>query len=158
MEQVNIKLHSITDLITNSSTTIYTYSDESDAACIEMIDEILKSLGSDKTCKDMFRVSVNVDRYVIVDYFNSLEEDDKNLPDGWVDFNRDQKYNFVLNMLDDIANGKINKPEILKRIENEQNYDGMYPQTYLTIVALKPEYAEAAVKIKKFLYSTAHEA
>jgi hypothetical protein len=52
---VKIKFHSLTDIITNSSTTIYTYSDKSSKACKEMVDEIFETLGIDKSCDDVLR-------------------------------------------------------------------------------------------------------
>jgi hypothetical protein len=55
---MKIPLHSITDLITNSSTTIYTYSDASEAAMRAMIDEFFKTFGIDKKCDDVFTLMV----------------------------------------------------------------------------------------------------
>lgn len=40
-----IKIHSITDLITNSSTTIYTLSDASKDAAIDMINSFFQAFG-----------------------------------------------------------------------------------------------------------------
>ena len=61
MKKIKINLHSIIDLITNSSTEIYTYSDGSLAACKEMIDEFFKVMGIDKTCDDVFELSIDTD-------------------------------------------------------------------------------------------------
>ena len=53
---MKLPLHSLTDLITNSSTVIYTYSDNSEKALREMIDEIFHVLGVKKKCDDVFTV------------------------------------------------------------------------------------------------------
>lgn len=48
-----IKIHSATDLITNSSTVIFTYSDSSPDALKEMINEFFKAFNINKQCDDI---------------------------------------------------------------------------------------------------------
>lgn len=57
--KTKINLHSIIDLITNSSTEIYTYSSGSLKACEEMINEFFKVFNIDKTCNDIFELSLD---------------------------------------------------------------------------------------------------
>jgi hypothetical protein len=59
--KTKINLHSVIDLITNSSTEIYTYSSGSLAACKEMINEFFKVAGIEKTCDDIFELSIDTD-------------------------------------------------------------------------------------------------
>ena len=59
--KMKINLHSIIDLITNSSTEIYTYSENSLSACKEMINEFFRVTGIDKTCDDIFELSIEAD-------------------------------------------------------------------------------------------------
>ncbi len=99
-----INLHSIIDLITNSSTEIYTFSGGSISACKEMVDEFFKALGIDKTCDDVFELSLDVE-------------------------------------------GDASGP-----------YDEFPAESFLIISPKSPEYSNLAVLIRKFLYSTDHEA
>lgn len=55
---IKIKLHSLIDLITNSSTEIYTFSSASLQACKNMVDEFFKMSGINKTCDDVFELSI----------------------------------------------------------------------------------------------------
>ena len=83
---MKIKLHSTTDLITNSSTTIFTYSENSIKACKNMIDEILKTFNIDKKCDDLFNLVVLSDKYTYLSFLGRGEYDDeeeeKELPKG----------------------------------------------------------------------------
>ena len=52
METLRIPIHSFVDVITNSSTVIYTYAgDNSVKICHEAVNEILKVAGSEKSQK-----------------------------------------------------------------------------------------------------------
>ena len=56
-----IKIHSLVDVITNSSTVIFTWaSGNSEAMVLELIDEVLAVAGSDKKAKDLYDVKVQV--------------------------------------------------------------------------------------------------
>ena len=87
---MKIKLHSVTDLITNSSTVIFTYSDGCVKPLKEMFNEILKTFGIEKTFDEMFDTVVLMDEvYHYEDYFSEkFEEED--LPQGMEkpDFNQ----------------------------------------------------------------------
>jgi len=59
MQSINVKLHSIIDVITNSSTELFITADKyAKETVIEFINEILKTAGSDKQCEDLFEVSL----------------------------------------------------------------------------------------------------
>ena len=101
-----INLHSVIDLITNSSTEIYTYSEGSVAACKEMINEFLKVMNIyDKTCDDLFELSID-------------SNDDETCGD----------------------------------------YNQYSAESFLIVSPKLPEYSNLAILLRKFLYSTNHEA
>ncbi len=57
--EIRIPVHSIIDVITNSSTEIYTYAkDSAKEFAYEALNEILKIAGSDKKAEDLFDVSI----------------------------------------------------------------------------------------------------
>ena len=72
-----IKIHSMTDLITNSSTTIYTHSEDSPAALEALVNEFFNSVGMTLKCSDVFnfKVEKNQDQYYDM-LIDSLDEDD----------------------------------------------------------------------------------
>ena len=147
---MQIKLHSMTDLITNSSTVIYTYSDASEGALREMINETFKVLNIDKKCDDVFDLSVTLegtDTYR--DYLYDQPEDYKNLKD-W----KAQEL-YIHNIIDKVTRKEIEKPEWM--VDAETGNDDCRPGTVLNIVAKAPEYEKLATLIGKFLYSTDHE-
>lgn len=153
---MKIKLHSMTDLITNSSTVIYTYSDASLGACKDMIDEIFRVSGVDKKCDDVFSLSIRPDNYDR--YHDALDELDKeDVPAelrglSWKDLD-----DGIEVFLDKISLGEIPKPQWVKDVENGRNYD-YKTSTTLNILPKSPEYAKLAELVSNFLYSTNHEA
>jgi hypothetical protein len=71
MKELRIPVHSIIDVITNSSTEIYTYvSGNTEKAAYEILDEILKIAGSDKKAKDLFEVIVDKDDEERIDEYS----------------------------------------------------------------------------------------
>lgn len=71
---IKLNFHSCVDVITNSSTVIFTYSDGSDTVAKEMINELLKLMNSDLTADDMFYFGVFCDDEKYTEYEN-YEED-----------------------------------------------------------------------------------
>ena len=60
MNPVIIPIHSFVDLITNSSSETYINADKNTVEAIKLlVDNILKSGGSDKKCDDLFKVELN---------------------------------------------------------------------------------------------------
>ena len=149
---IKIKLHSFTDLITNSSTVIFTYSDGSEVALKEMVEEFFKSFGVDKKFDEVFKTVVLCeDSYRYSEYFDGMDAED--WPEG-VDENTD-----IDQLFKNVATGKVEKPEWFKIVEeDESSYDYFAPSTTLYIIPLSPEFAPLASAIDGFLYSTNHEA
>lgn len=145
MKALKLNFHSFVDLITNSSTVIYTYSDSCIGPVKELINEFLKLSESDKTADDMFYFWVfleDTDRYL------GVEDDDGNFyisENGNLD-----------ELLDDILTGKIEKPDWMN--EAEKSYDGFDLDTTLYIKAKDEKYSDLAEKLIKYLYSPGHEA
>ena len=156
MHELRIKLHSMTDLITNSSTVIYTYSGASLNACREMVDEIFRVLGIDKKCDDVFslRLSSDLDVYDICDTDPEDDVPAEFTTENGSDFNR----NKVSELLNQIRNGQT-PPAWLDKIVERINDNRDYPlETTLIVTPNLPGFENLAKLISQFLYSTSHEA
>ena len=149
MKKIKIPIHSITDLITNSSTVIFTYSSGSESALEEMINELFKTFNINKTCADVFDMVILCDGYNDYDeYLGKLDE----LPKGTKDIDIKELYN-------DVQSGKIPKPKWFNEAEAEETRcDYFTPDTYLYLNPKEKKYEKLAELVHKFLYSTNHEA
>jgi hypothetical protein len=153
-----IKIHSLTDLITNSSTVIYTYSDRSPKALKEMIDEIFKVLGVEQKCKDVFDISVGAENDQLFDFIMDCDEDF--LPKEIIENDYSEAHKWLNKIFLDIESGAIKKPAWIKKAEKsfeEQDCDGFPPDTTMCVKAKDPKYEKLADLVVKFLYSTDHE-
>lgn len=156
-----IKLHSVTDLITNSSTTIYTYSENSENALKLMVNEIFRIFDINKTCDDVFDTVVmysDADQY----YYSTYEEeggDKELLPEDLK--NLEDPYNAIDEICSKVKKGELPKPEWMDKVEeynNENQCDTYSPSTSLYLIPKDDKYRELAKLVKNFLYSTGHEA
>lgn len=155
MNELRIKLHSMTDLITNSSTVIYTYSDASLGACRDMIDEAFRVLGVDKKCDDVFTLFITSDVY----YYDICDtEPTDDTPKEFVGEDGEFISDKVEELLKQIKNG-LTPPEwlnkIVKKIDDRRDYP---TENTLVVKAKAPEFEKLSDLIKAFLYSTHHEA
>jgi hypothetical protein len=137
---LSIPIHSQTDAITNSSTTIYTYSDKSPAACREMIDEIFKTFGINKKCDDVFNLVVLLDNE---EYY-----------EHWLDCQGHETEGDLSEMIDKVRTGKVEKPKWMDQAEKKREWGG---GSTLNIHAKSIEYEGLATLVRKFLYSTTSE-
>ncbi len=148
---LKIPIHSVTDLITNSSTTIFTYSDGSVSAVRDMVNEFFQTFGITKKFDEVFDAVIaceESDQYS--EYIGELDEEE--LPEG-VTKETDAK-----KLFDDVVSGKIEKPKWFSDVENkEDSWSYFTPSTTLYLIPKAPEYKELAKKIEGFLYSTEHE-
>jgi hypothetical protein len=152
---MKIQLHSMTDLITNSSTVIYTYSDSSEAALRVMIDEIFKVFGINKTCDDVFNLSVTLEEdYLYSERFHAL--DNGNIPEELQNMHSNDLDKKIQEIVNKVKNGEIEKPNWMAEVENK-DYD-YTRSTTLNITPKAPEYQKLATMVKNFLYSPSHEA
>ena len=166
-----IPLHSITDKITNSSITIFTYSEGSIDACKELINEIFKTFGVDKKCDDVFILTLLAEDFEIYYEYFENEDDDEGEEDGGEEdekglisedelqqLNVDKREKYIESLIEDIYNGKVEKPKWMLKAEQKTNYYDLSPSTSLYIVSKEPQFEKLAKLIKEFLYSTEHEA
>ena len=63
MKTIIIPIHSFIDVITNSSTSVYVgCHDNTIKFAKELVDDLLKAAGSDKTSEDIFEFNIQVER------------------------------------------------------------------------------------------------
>ncbi len=82
--ELKINVHSVIDVITNSSTMVFiTMVDGAVDSMYKIIDEILKVANSDKKAKDLFDITQEYDWDTILDYFrdecDSVESEKENI-------------------------------------------------------------------------------
>lgn len=153
-----LNIHSIVDVITNSSTTIYTYQNSTKEAK-ELLQEILNFVGKGETVDDVFNIGVfleDVDQYA--EYLaEHIEEEGGECPD---DFPKDWKEQgtYVKNLQDKILRGEMNKPQWMKDAEEYEDGMGYTYPTSLHIVSKDEKYSKLIEKILAFLNSTDNDA
>ena len=77
---MDIKIQSITDVITNSSSSVYTIYYQSDKNSVKHIFNTILSLNSDLTFDDLFEIKMKLD-YDSIEYFYNHSEYDKTFKD-----------------------------------------------------------------------------
>jgi len=132
MEAIKILMHSVIDLITNSSTEIFVYSENSLEPAKELINEILKLQGVDQTCDDLFDLSVEMSDYGLEQYleYEQYDQDD------------------------------LDVEEVKKQIEAGNIpdwFETYHVETFLVIKPKDEKYTKLAELLKKFLYSGEYE-
>jgi len=157
---MKIKVHSFVDVITNSSTVIYT----SSANCIgpvrELIAEIFKFNNITDNIDDIFDIKLNVDADQYMDrYEDEVEDYDENDPERYVEYfslpedDWSAKGKFIDNIVQAVYNDKLPKPRWMESMENE-----MQCSSRVSIVAKDVKYENIAKLIHKVLYSTSCDA
>ena len=75
-----MKILSVSDVITNSSSEVFTYYTESSIKEVKrLIDAILKAGGSDKTCDDLFEINLTFDEDRLQEILDESGEEMKDL-------------------------------------------------------------------------------
>jgi hypothetical protein len=143
MKTIKIKIHSNVDLITNSSTVIFTYSESALPALKELVNEMLKTFDKEETFDDIFYADVFADDY---DYtFEGL---------SW-----SESASKLTEIKEQVLRGEIERPEWMVKLDNRYDYYDYYsPSTSLEILVKDKKYDKLANKLLSFLYSTNHEA
>lgn len=158
MKTIKLKIHSAVDLITNSSTTIFTYSDGALSTLKELVNEMLKTFGKTETFDDIFYAGVFLDDnegYYEAD--TRLSEDDEEYVSVFDELNWQERAIKINETKLQVLKGEIEKPDWM--IETEGYYNDSYlSETNLEIIPKSEKYQELANKLIKFLYSTNHEA
>lgn len=148
---IKVKIHSIVDLITNSSTVIFTYQNSIDQVK-DLVNEVLKLSGSNETPDDIFYYGVFCSTEIYTEYEDDYCEEEtydevKKL--GWK-----EKKSYIKNIIEQILVGKIEKPQWMINAENNDD-DGCSwaPDSYLHIIPKDEKYNDLAKKIKALLNS-----
>lgn len=146
---MKLKIHSGVDLITNSSTVIFTYSDGSLSALKELVNEMLKSFGKTETFDDIFYADVFLegDEYYIEAWENSEEVNSTETVD----------YQYMDRLKHQILIRDAIKPDWMLAAEDGENYDGYRNDSILEIIPKDEKYKELANLLLRYLYSTEHE-
>lgn len=153
MKTFKIKLHSSVDLITNSSTVIFTYSEGSLQAVKDLVNEMLKVFNQNLTFDDLFYAGI----FVGDDYY--FESEDFPQFEDIKDYKEIEKLQreYLSNLKLQILKDEIEKPNWVIEVEKLERCD--YPiGTYLELAVKDEKYSELANKLLKYLYSTDHEA
>jgi hypothetical protein len=146
MEIFKIPLHSVIDIITNSSTEIFTYSEGSVEPCREVLTEVLKLMGEDTPIDEMFELAVEPD----MDRFETYLQYELNYDNPDLEEIIKEKYD-LSSFNEDIS--------VLRKIyeEFEEDFEqGEYFElpTNLVIKPKDEKFNALAEKLINFLYST----
>ena len=143
------KVHSVVDLICNSSTTTYSWFDSSVGACKEMVEGFFKTFNIDKKFDDVFYVGAFCDSYQYSEYIDRRTEDGDDV-DSIVP--KEISSEEVNVLIEKILTGEISKPQWMKDAEKAEYYDRQ-PDTIFYIKAKSDEYEKLAKLIDKFVNS-----
>lgn len=75
-----IKIQSISDIITNSSTQVFTLYNRGDLITIKNIVNAIMAIDSDHTFDDFFEITLLLDEYVIEDLYDNSDELQEQFP------------------------------------------------------------------------------
>jgi hypothetical protein len=159
---MKIKIHSLVDLITNSSTTVYSYSNNSLIILKELVNEFFKSMGLDKKYSDVFDMLVALDEeYAYHEYIDEHENAPDHFNEKYLAADYKGQGQMILNLIKEVASGKIEGNEwfveMNKELINKENYIGLTPSTALYIFAKESKFDKLAELFSKFLYSVDNE-
>jgi hypothetical protein len=147
-------IHSFVDVITNSSTTIFTYSDSSIEPAKKLINAFVALMGYGKTADDMFYMGVFpnlIEVYERAEDDEDFEEELKHIKE----MEYDQMKAYFDRLVEDVCKGKIERPSW---IDGVKGYDDFDIETWIHIIPKEEKYKEVAEALEKFLYSTTQEA
>lgn len=160
MKILKFKIHSIVNIITNSSTVIYTYQNSIDEAK-SLVEAILNLMGEiDLKPEDVFYYETFCENYIYLERMESLDKIERapKIPD-WGDDNYkedEKKMNkWFISLKNSILMGEIEKPDWMYSIESE-DYD-CQPEIYLNLLPKKKKYEKLAEAMSTFLNSPSHK-
>lgn len=142
-----IPVHSIVDVITNSSSVIYTEAkDNSIALAKDIIDSVLKAAGSDKTADDVFNFSVTVYPDDLFEYLS-----DK------IDYVEDEDDDDAKEFVDRIPNLSVLKKALDYDNFRKKNGDPDYDKREAALKAWENDNKEAIAALFKGVESNVQE-
>lgn len=153
-----LNFHSFVDVITNSSTTIYTYSKSSIEPAKKLINSFVKLMGYSKTADEMFFIDCFPDFWEKWDDFiertveNDFDEETESIKN--MDFHERKEYFEKLKY--DIASGAKERPAWIDYEPDDYYYPSSGTNIY--IYPKSKKFKEVAEALVTFLYSTEHAA
>lgn len=149
---IKLKLHSVVDVITNSSTVIYTYQNGCVEPAKELVNEMLKLSGiTDKTADDIFYFGVFCDDD---EYINILSEKGKSKPEDCPEITGTCVFK---TWFDDIVlrimKGEISKPDWMEEAESAHGWSEWAPESNLCLLPKDEKYTVFGNKISALLNS-----
>jgi len=151
---IKLSIHSIVDVITNSSTVIYTWQNSVKEAK-ELLQEILALEGEAKKVDDLFYLGVFLsENGGYAEYLSErVNEEEEEYSEGYPidDYKKQDEYIDVLK--EKIMKGEVSKPGWMKGAESKENDMGFTKDTSLNIIPIDERYSGLVEKMKKFLNS-----
>jgi len=140
LETVKLPLHSLIDVITNSSTEIFVHSEKSVQPAKDLLQELLKMEGSDKKVDDVFEISIEIER--LEEYFEYYAEDDfEEELDG---LNYKEKHAKLKEIAEEVKSGKRQLPD---------DFENYHVETMLVVKTKDKKYQKLVDLLIKLLYS-----
>jgi len=138
-----INIHSTVNLITNSSTVIFTYQENSLNALKNLVNEMIRVFdpNSDISFDDLFYANVFAENMDVYDGHSEIES-----------------YDDIRNLIEQILTNQIEKPKWMTDAEKERNGDGDLPDTILHLKPKDEKHQELANRLLRYLNSADHEA
>lgn len=133
-------INSITDVITNSSTSVFVVHKESDIDSIKELVNAVLSINGNYTFDDLFEISLELDHYTIERYLDDLSEE-------FDDLKNDNDWNKIL---ESYSKEKLSKltDELWKLIYNDWYWKGS-PYEYIKVIAKNSEHKHIADLISR---------
>jgi len=152
-----LNIHSIVDVITNSSTVIYTYQNSTEEAK-ELLQEILNLMGEEKEVDDLFNMGVFLSDDSYYEGHLAEDVDEENMPEDYPTEDWKAQGRYFTDLKEKILKGEVEKPEWMKNAEEKETWSGYAYPTSLHIIPKDEKYNGLIKKILAFLNSLHHEA
>ncbi len=135
-----ILINSITDVITNSSTSVFVVHKESDIDSIKELVNAVLSINGNYTFDDLFEISLELDPYTIERYLDDLSEEFDDLKND-IDWDK---------ILGSYSKEKLSKltDELWKLIDDDWYWKGS-PYEYIKVIAKNSEHKHVADLISR---------
>ena len=154
MKTIKIPIHSLIDLITNSSTEIFVDCKASVQPAKDLLQELLKLQGSDKNVDEVFEVTLEENGHNIESYIEYYLEDDNE--ETFLRLKEEYKFN------DSTLEYKDRQKELDRLVEDykagkvEIDIDSYHVQKYLKVISKDEKYNHLLELLDKFLHSPDH--
>lgn len=133
-------INSITDVITNSSTSVFVVHKESDIDSIKELVNAVLSINGNYTFDDLFEISLELDQYTIERYLDDLSEE-------FGDLKNDNDWDKILGSYSKEKLSKLTD-ELWELIDNDYYWKGS-PYEYIKVIAKNSEHKHVADLISR---------